>query len=127
MMTAFGRLGRRAALLAALAMTAGAAQSAPPHSLIIFVADGLRSAIVDEVTAPALEAVRREGVDLRNSHSLFPTVTTPNGSAIATGHRLGDTGDFGNVLYVQTPFAPPYAAPFAAVEDDVMLGLLNAR
>ena len=38
-----------------------------------------------------------EGVDFRNSHSLYPTVTTPNASAIATGHYIGDTGDFGNI------------------------------
>jgi hypothetical protein len=95
--------------------------------VIIFVADGLRSGIVSPATAPALAAVRDQGVDFHNSHSLFPTITTPNASAIATGHRLGDTGDFGNVLYVGQAFGPPFRSPIAPVENDQILGLLNAR
>ena len=100
---------------------------AQPHNVIIFVADGLRSKIVTPQTAPALAEVRDKGVDFANSHSLFPTVTTPNASAIATGHRLGDTGDFGNTLYVGAPFPPPLASPLAGLEDDEVLGLMNAR
>jgi arylsulfatase A-like enzyme len=103
------------------------AAAEPPHNVLIFVADGLRSHIVDAKSAPALQAVREEGVDFANSHSLFPTITTPNASAIATGHRLGDTGDFGNVLDFGTGFAPPYASPIQPLEDDTVLGLLNAR
>jgi arylsulfatase A-like enzyme len=116
------------AVLAALALAgcAGAA-AAQPHNVIIFVADGLRSKIVTAQTAPALAAVRAEGVDFANSHSLYPTVTTPNASAIATGHALGDTGDFGNVLFVGKPFPAPFGTAFAPVEDDVILGLLNER
>jgi arylsulfatase A-like enzyme len=97
------------------------------HNVIIFVADGLRSAIVDTTTAPALAAVRDQGVDFFNSHSLYPTITTPNASAIATGRRLGDTGDFGNVLYVGQPFGAPYGSPIAPLEDDAVLGLMNKR
>ena len=33
--------------------------------------------------------VRREGVDFTNSHAVYPTVTTANASAIATGHYPG--------------------------------------
>jgi hypothetical protein len=54
-------------------------------------------------------------------------VTTPNASVIATGHLLADTGDFGNTIWVGKPFGPPYGSSLAAVEDDVMLGLLNER
>lgn len=104
-----------------------AAQAATPHNVILFVADGLRSAIVSPQTAPALAAVRDSGVDFKNSHSIYPTFTTPNASAIATGHRLGDTGDFANVLYVEKPLPAPYSTPVAAVEDDVVLGLMNDR
>jgi arylsulfatase A-like enzyme len=43
-------------------------------------------------------------VHFQNSHSLFPTFTTANASAIATGHGLGDTGDFSNYIW------PGYAA-----------------
>ena len=100
----------------------------PPHNVIIFVADGLRSQVVTAQTAPALEAVRQEGVDLRNSHSLDPTITTPNASAIATGHRIGDTGDFANVVYAgDPPLAAAYGGQVAALEDDAVLGDMNRR
>src|SRR5690348_10824150 len=62
-----------------------------PHNVILFVPDGLRAAIVDDKTAPGFAALRREGVDFSNSHSIFPTLTTANASAFATGHLLGDT------------------------------------
>ena len=86
-----------AALAASLMLLAPHAASA--RNVIIFVADGLRSHSVTPENAPALAAVRAEGVDFANSHSLYPTVTTPNSSAIATGHLLGDTGDFGNTIF----------------------------
>jgi arylsulfatase A-like enzyme len=130
------RMFARGAALTATAIAglilAGASVAADPapaarHNVIIFVADGLRSGIVSPVTAPALAEVRDQGVDFHNSHSLFPTITTPNASAIATGHRLGDTGDFGNVIFVGSPFGPPYGSAIAPVEDDAVLGLLNAR
>jgi arylsulfatase A-like enzyme len=95
--------------------------------VIIFVADGLRSHSVTPESAPALAAVRAEGVDFRNSHSLYPTVTTPNASAIATGHLLGDTGDFGNTIFVGQAFPPPYGSVMAGIEDDDMQALMNQR
>ena len=110
-----------------LAGTATGGPAPAPHNVIIFVADGLRSHIVTSETAPALAAVRRDGVNFENSHSVYPTFTTPNAAAIATGHRPGDTGDFGNVIYVGQPFAPPYASVIGGIEDDAMLDRLNAR
>src|ERR1700761_14489 len=76
---------------------------AAPHNLILFVPDGLRAQIVDHDTAPTLARLRQEGVDFANSHSMFPTFTTANASALATGHRLGDTGDFSNTIYTGVP------------------------
>jgi hypothetical protein len=98
------------------------AQPAAPHNVVLFVPDGLRATIVDDTTAPTFAQVRREGVDLANSHSLFPTFTTPNASAMATGHFLGDTGDFGNTLYTgfQVPGAGDSVTPF--LESDPVLG-----
>ena len=114
-----------------LALAAAFAVSTPvaaaPHNVIIFVADGLRSRIVTPQTAPAIAALRAQGVDFQNSHSLFPTVTTPNASAIATGHRIGDTGDFGNSVYAGAAMPAPYSSSIVGLEDDTMLGLMNAR
>ena len=90
-----------------ITLTAGAAsaQNATPRNLILFVPDGLRGQIVTPQTAPAMAEVRDKGVNFKNSHSLFPTFTTANASAMATGHYLGDTGDFSNTIYTGYPVA----------------------
>jgi hypothetical protein len=53
---------------------------------------------------------------------LFPTFTTPNASAMATGHYLGDTGDFSNTIYsgYPVPGAGDSVTPF--LESDPVLG-----
>ena len=89
---------RRATLLLSaslftLAASAASAQNATPHNLILFVPDGLRALKVTPQTAPAMAAVRDKGVNFKNPHSLFPTFTIANASAMSTGHYLGDTGD----------------------------------
>jgi hypothetical protein len=89
--------------------------------VVLFVADGLRARMVDDSTAPTLAALAREGVSLRNSHALFPTFTTANASAMATGHMLGDTGDFSNTIYAgfEVPGAGNSLTPF--LESDPVL------
>jgi len=119
----FSRFGAAGALAAA--WLAGSAAAAP-HNVVIFVADGLRSHAVTPQSAPALASLRAEGVDFANSHSLYPTITTPNASAIATGHRLGDTGDFGNSIWVGGPLGGTYG-PVVQLEDDAAQALLNQR
>jgi predicted AlkP superfamily pyrophosphatase or phosphodiesterase len=97
------KLGLVFAVAVGLSLAVGGAllvKANRPHNVIIFVADGLRSQIVTPETAPALAAVRAEGVDFQNSHSIYPTVTTVNAATIATGHLPGDHGDFGNTLFV---------------------------
>ena len=93
-----------------------------PHNLILFVADGLRFSSVNDSTAPTMAAITREGVSLRNSHALFPTFTTANASAMATGHMLGDTGNFSNTICAgfEVPGAGNSLTPF--LENDVVLG-----
>jgi hypothetical protein len=105
-----------------LAPPAYAQAPAPrPHNVVLFVADGLRSRMVDDSTAPTMAAIAREGVNLRNSHALFPTFTTANASAMATGHMLGDTGDFSNTIYAgfEVPGAGNSLTPF--LESDPVL------
>src|ERR1700710_2946621 len=81
------------------------AQNDTPRNLILFVPDGLRGRIVTPQTAPAMAEVRDKGVNFKNSHSLFPTFTMANASAISTGHYLGDTGTFSNTIYTAYPVA----------------------
>lgn len=110
------------AAVAGSVLTARAEAADAPHNVVLFVADGLRSPMVDDTTAPNMAALARNGVYLRNSHSLFPTFTTANASAMATGHMLGDTGDFSNTIYTgfQVPGAGKSLTPF--LESDPVLG-----
>jgi hypothetical protein len=91
------------------------------RNLILFVPDGLRSHIVDDTHAPNLAKLRKEGVDFRNSHSLFPTFTTANASALATGHGLGDTADFSNTIFVGFPVNAASGTYTPFLEDDAVL------
>ncbi|MBO0716561.1 MAG: alkaline phosphatase family protein [Rhizobiales bacterium] len=95
---------------------------ARPHNVVLFIADGLRSRMVDDNTAPTMAALARQGVSLRNSHALFPTFTMANASGMATGHMLGDTGTFSNTIYTgfEVPGAGSSLTPF--LESDVVLG-----
>ncbi len=105
----------------------------PQRNIIIFIADGLRHDSVNPADAPTLTAVREKGVHFVNSHSLFPTLTTPNASAIATGHYLGDTGDFSNTEYIGFPafnhgdFNKTPGTPTPFLENDLVLGDLAAH
>src|ERR1700753_1295035 len=91
------------AFITGLLIGPAAAQAPQPHNVIIFVADGLRYGSVAPGNMPNMARLKSEGVDFTNSHSLYPTVTTVNASAIATGHYIGDTGDFGNSIYTGMP------------------------
>src|SRR5215469_16774504 len=104
-----------------------ATPSAKPHNIIIFVADGLRYGSVTPENMPNMYRLKTEGVDFTNSHSLFPTITTVNASAIATGHYIGDTGDFGNSIYTGTPMISANGAPIAGLENDTVLAEMNQK
>lgn len=110
----------------ALTGTPAAAQP-KPHNIIIFVADGLRYGSVTPENMPNMYRLKSEGVDFTNSHSLFPTITTVNASAIATGHYIGDTGDFGNAIWTGTPMLTANGAPIAGFENDAVLAEMNQK
>jgi hypothetical protein len=106
---------------AVLASQVAAAQERP-RNLILFVPDGLRALGVTPQSAPAMAAVRDQGVNFRNSHSIFPTFTTANASALATGHYLGDTGDFSNTIYVGFPVRSANGSVTPFLEANPVLG-----
>lgn len=114
-----------AALAAALGAALPAHAAGQPHNVVIFVADGLRYDSVTPEIAPTLARIRKEGVDFTNSHSIFPTLTTANASVIATGHFLGDTGNFGNTLYTGYPVKARDNSPVVFLEDDGVLADLK--
>src|ERR1700730_6761976 len=98
------------------------AQNSTPRNLILFIPDGLRALKVTPQTAPAMAEVRDKGVNFKNPHSLFPTFTMANGSAMATGHYLGDTGTFSNTIYTGFASAPAGDTVVPFIENDAVLG-----
>lgn len=122
---------RKILFAAALALSVTATAQAPvpdkPHNLIIFVCDGLRYGSVTPQDTPNLWKLKTEGVDFVNSHSLYPTVTTANASAIATGHYIGDTGNFANTIWVGAQMLTMNGAPFARLENDMVLEEMRQR
>ncbi len=104
-----------------LPTTAAFPQESRPHNIILFVPDGLRGRIVSAETAPAMAEVRERGVNFKNSHSMFPTFTTANASAMATGHYLGDTGDFSNTIYAGYPVGPAGGTVTPFLESDPVI------
>ena len=114
------------ALAPGIAPQTARAESTVPHNVILFVPDGLRAAIVDGTLAPAMAQLRHDGVDFANPHSIFPTFTTANASAFATGHYLGDTGDFSNTIYAgfKVVSAKYSFTPF--LEADPVLGEMDS-
>jgi len=70
--------------------------------------------------------LRDDGVNFPNSHSVFPTFTTANASALATGHQLGDTGDFSNTIYTVRPVASAKGSVTPFLENDAVLAEMDA-
>ena len=110
------------ASFAILSAVTAFAQNSTPRNLILFVPDGLRGRIVTPETAPAMAEVRDKGVNFKNPHSLFPTFTMANGSTMATGHYLGDTGTFSNTIYTGYPSVPAGDTVVPFIENDAVLG-----
>jgi hypothetical protein len=69
--------------------------------------------------------VRDRGVNFKDPHSLVPTLTTANASAMATGHYFGDTGNFANTLYAGFRVRSVVDSVTPFLEHDVALGDLD--
>ena len=117
---------RRFGFLLAAIVTAGTpitpGRTQQPHNIVLFVADGLRPGMVSEQTTPALAVLLKKGVHFTNTHAMFPTFTMANAASMATGHKVGDTGNFSNTMDVgfPVPGAGNSLTPF--LESDPVLG-----
>jgi len=111
-----------AALSASALLLLSACGEDTHHNLILFVPDGLRYQSVTPETAPALASLRDKGVDFANPHSMFPTFTMPNSSAMSTGHFLGDTGTFSNTIFAGYPVLHAGGSVTPFIESDAVLG-----
>ena len=110
-----------------MSLHGAAAQESRPHNLILFVPDGLRSLSVTGESAPTMAAIRDQGTNFKNSHSMFPTFTTANAASFATGHYPGDTGDFSNTIYVGYPVKAAGGSMTPFLEANPVLGDVDAH
>src|SRR5438477_12583922 len=61
--------------------------------------DGMRPDFVSEQNTPTLWKLAQSGVTFRNHHSVYPSATIVNGTAIATGVHPNHSGLFYNHDY----------------------------
>jgi len=86
--------------------------------VILMVWDGLRPDLVTERDTPNLMRMAREGVRFDHHHSIFPTLTMVNATALATGAPPGINGLEGNVVYLTAEEAPLVAPAPSPVADN---------
>jgi predicted AlkP superfamily pyrophosphatase or phosphodiesterase len=75
---------------------------APERMIAIFIVDGLRPDSINLTDSPTIARLRSEGVEYVNSHSLFPTVTRLNATALVTGAYPDLNGIVGNSMFVSS-------------------------
>ena len=62
--------------------------------------DGLRPDSVTDEATPTLARLAREGVTFTRHHSVYPSSTEVNGTAMATGCYPGHSGIIGNRMFI---------------------------
>ena len=68
------------------------------HVLVV-VWDGMRPDLVSEQNSPALWRLAQDGVTFQNHHSVYPSATNVNGTALVTGVYPGHSGILANHEY----------------------------
>jgi arylsulfatase A-like enzyme len=103
-MNRFVRLLLQASIAFAIAcwftvLAPGAQLSNQSRHVVVVVWDGLRPDFVSEENTPALWKLAREGITFRNQHSVYPSATMVNGTALVTGIYPGRSGIIANHVY----------------------------
>jgi predicted AlkP superfamily pyrophosphatase or phosphodiesterase len=75
------------------------AQSNQERHIVVVVWDGMRPDFVSEQNTPALWKLSQEGVTFRNHHSVYPSATNVNGTALVTGVYPNKNGILANHVY----------------------------
>jgi predicted AlkP superfamily pyrophosphatase or phosphodiesterase len=81
------------------AISSAAQTSNQPRHVVVVVWDGMRPDFVSEQNTPTLWKLAHEGVTFRNHHSVYPSATMVNGTAIVTGVYPGENGIVANHVY----------------------------
>ncbi len=102
--------------------------------VVLMVWDGLRPDLVDQANTPNLFALDHAGVRFARHHSIYPTLTMVNAAGLATGASPGDSGIYGDMMYLAPvidlaraaplPFAPLLGDPLN-LEHSQYLAQLN--
>ena len=90
---------RRCAAAVLLLLVALPMGGAEPNNHLLLVLDGLRPDYVTPDVMPNLYALGQSGVVFTNHHSVYPTVTRVNASAISTGAYPERHGILGNSVF----------------------------
>jgi arylsulfatase A-like enzyme len=83
------------------AISSAAQTSNQSRHVVVVVWDGMRPDFVSEQNTPTLWKLAHEGVTFRNHHSVYPSATMVNGTAIVTGVYPGENGIIANHVYRQ--------------------------
>lgn len=67
--------------------------------VVVIIWDGMRPDFVSEQNTPALWKLAQTGVTFRDHHSVYPSATIVNGTAIVTGDYPNHDGILANYLY----------------------------
>ena len=86
------------AILAAYSVTVVAAAT-PERHVVVVVWDGMRPDFVSEKNTPTLWQLAQGGVFFRNHHSVYPSATIVNGTAMVTGNYPSHDGILANHVY----------------------------
>src|SRR5262249_54475371 len=71
--------------------------------VIVFVWDGLRPDAITRADTPNLYALRQQGSEFTDHHSVYPTFTMVNAAALATGSFPGNNAYYGNYVFQPGP------------------------
>jgi predicted AlkP superfamily pyrophosphatase or phosphodiesterase len=91
--------------------------------VVLMVWDGLRPDFVTQRDTPNLFRLAREGVRFDKHHSIFPTLTMVNATALATGAPPGVNGLEGNNFYLPPSVEMPKGQVVSAESAKAILNL----
>src|SRR5271156_2306843 len=126
------RLSEILAVLLVFVAAPTRAQDSPgaPHGrgriVVLMVWDGLRPDFVTQRDTPNLFRMAREGVRFDRHHSIFPTLTMVNATALATGAPPGVNGLVGNNFYLEPSPETPKGQLVGAEGAKAILNLNGA-
>ena len=117
-----------AILIVLVAAPARAQDAAATHRgrgriVVLMVWDGLRPDFVTARDTPNLFRLAREGVRFDKHHSIFPTLTMVNATALATGAPPGVNGLEGNNFYLPPSAETPKGQMVSAEGPKAILNL----